>query len=57
MNQKARSLLRALPALAGSASAQIDSGGGKVATRHTFQDATIKTVVRKVESMTAEIRI
>jgi hypothetical protein len=31
MNQKIRSLLCALPAVAGSASAQIDSGGCKAA--------------------------
>lgn len=31
MNQKLRSFLCALPALAGSTSAQIDSGGGKAA--------------------------
>ena len=31
MNQKIRSLLCALPAVAGFASAQIDSGGGKAA--------------------------
>ena len=57
MNQKLRSPLCALPALAWFADAQIDSVGGKAATHRTLQDATIKTVVRKVESMTAEIRI
>jgi hypothetical protein len=47
MNQTLRSLLCTLPVLAGSASAQIDSGGGKSAvgglTNHTSIGGMVAT--------------
>jgi hypothetical protein len=45
MNPKLRSLLCALPALAGSASAQIDSGGGNAAVGNLTKHGSIGGIV------------
>ena len=56
MNQKLRSLLCALPALAGSTSAQIDSGGGKSAvgtmTNHTSIGGIVASTPQAAGSLT-----